>query len=112
LVEFQDALLRLDPVLQNEVYRYLVIWAADVEALARQLVPVKTGYLRSTIYAVVRDWSVNIGAEATYAYFVEAGTRNMAAKPYLFPAVQQYLPQLEQIILAAIESAKAEAGLT
>jgi HK97 gp10 family phage protein len=105
-------LLRLDPALQNEVYRYLASWAADVKALAMQLVPVKTGYLRSTIYAVVKDWLVSIGADATYAYFVEAGTRYMQAKPYLFPALQQYLPQLEQIIIAAIQSAKVEAGLT
>jgi hypothetical protein len=105
-------MLRLDPALQNEVFRYLVSWAADVKALARQLVPVKTGFLRSTIYAVVKDWLVNIGADATYAYFVEAGTKNMAAKPYLYPAIVEYLPQLEQIILAAIDAAKAEVGLT
>ncbi len=111
-MEFGDAMLRLDPALQNAVYRYLVTWANDVQALARQLVSVKTGYLRSTIYAVVKDWLVSIGAEATYAYFVEAGTRYMQAKPYLFPALQEYLPQLEQIIIEAIESAKVEAGLT
>jgi HK97 gp10 family phage protein len=105
-------MLRLDPALQNEVCRYLVRWAADVQVLAKQLVPVKSGYLRSTIYAVVKEWMVSFGADATYAYFVEAGTKYMQAKPYLFPALQEYLPQLEQIIIVAIESAKTEAGLT
>jgi HK97 gp10 family phage protein len=111
VVEFQDAMLRLDSALQDQVYRYLASWAADVKALAMQLVPVKSGRLRSSIYAVVKDWVVNIGADATYAYFVEAGTKFMAARPYLFPAIQQYLPQLEQLIIAAIEAAKQEAGL-
>ena len=111
IVEFQAAMLKLDSALQNQVYRFLASWAADVKALARKLVPVKTGHLQSTIYAVVKDWVVNVGADATYAYFVEAGTRYMQAKPYLYPAIQEYLPQLELVILAAIDAAKAEAGL-
>ena len=104
-------MLRLDPALQSQVHTYLVSWAADVEALARKLVPVRTGYLQSKIYAVVKDWLASVGAEASYAYFVEAGTRYMTARPYLFPAIQAYLPQLEQMIIAAIDAAKAEAGL-
>ena len=104
-------MLRLDAALQNEVIRFLISWAADVKALAEKLVPVKTGYLRSTIYAKVQEWIVNVGADATYAYFVEAGTKYMAARPYLYPAIQTYLPQLEQVILAAIDAAKMEAGL-
>ena len=35
----------------------------------------------------------------------------MAARPYLYPAIQAYLPQLEAMILEAIEAAKAKAGL-
>ena len=110
IVEFQAAMLQFDSGLQNQVYRFLHSWAADVKAYARQLVPVKTGYLQSTIYATVQDWVVNIGADATYALFVEQGTRYMSAQPYLYPAIQAYLPQLEQMILAAIDAAKAEAG--
>ncbi len=104
-------MLRLDPALQNEVYRFLVSWATDVKVLAQTLVPVKTGYLQSKIYAIVSQWMVTIGADTAYAYFIEAGTKYMAAHPYLYPAVQAYLPQLEQMILAAIDAAKAEAGL-
>ena len=108
--EFQAAMLKLDGALQNQVYRFLASWAADVKALARQLVPVKTGYLQSTIYAIVKDWVASIGADASYAYFIESGTRYMQAQPYLYPAIQAYLPQLEQMILEAIDAAKAEAG--
>lgn len=109
--EFTAAMESFDSAMQRHVHRLLVSWAADVKALAMQLVPVRTGHLRSTIYAVVKEWVVEVGAEATYALFVELGTRYMAARPYLFPAVQEYLPQLEQIILEALDAAKSEAGL-
>ncbi len=104
-------MLRLDSALQEQVYRYLHSWAAEVKALAMRLVPVRTGLLRSSIYVVVKDWVANFGADAVYAYFVETGTKYMAARPYLYPAILQYLPQLEQLILEAIDVAKTEAGL-
>ncbi len=104
-------MLRLDSALQIQVHNQLVRWAADVKALAEQLVPVRTGHLRSTIFATVKDWVVSVGAEATYALFVENGTRYMKERPFIYPAINQYLPELEQIILAAVDAAKAEAGL-
>jgi HK97 gp10 family phage protein len=107
---FQEAMLNFDRALQRHVHRQLASWAADVKAEAMRRVPVRTGYLRSSIYSHVSSWVVNIGAEATYALFVELGTRHMRAQPYLYPAIQEYLPQLEDIIHAAIEAAKAEAG--
>ena len=111
IAEFQAAMLQFDSGLQNQVYRFLASWAADVKAEAMRLVPVKTGYLRSTIYARVQDWVANFGADATYAYFVEMGTAHMRSQPYLYPAIQAYLPELEAVILAAIDAAKAETGL-
>jgi HK97 gp10 family phage protein len=108
--EFQAAMKQFDSGVQRHVHRLLASWAADVKALAKQLVPVRTGHLRQSIYAEVREWVVNIGAEATYALFVEFGTRYMQARPYLYPAIQTYLPQLESIIQEAIEQAKMEAG--
>jgi HK97 gp10 family phage protein len=109
--EFKQAVQQLDSAMQKYVHELLACWAADVKALAKQLAPVRTGYLRSSIYAKVQEWVAEIGAEATYAMFVEFGTRYMQARPYLFPAVEEYLPELERIILEAIDQAKAEAGL-
>ena len=97
--------------MQRQVHRQLASWAADVKALAKQLVPVRTGHLRSSIYASIKEWVAEIGAEATYALFVELGTRYIKAQPYLYPAIQEHLPRLEQIILEAIDRAKSEAGL-
>jgi HK97 gp10 family phage protein len=109
--EFKAAMQQFDSAMQRYVHRQLASWAADVKALAKQLVPVKTGHLRSSIYAKIQEWVAEIGAEATYALFVEFGTRYMQAQPYLYPAIQEHLPRLEQIICEAIDQAKTEAGL-
>lgn len=109
--EFQAAMSKFDSALQQEVQRFLAEWADAVKAEAEKLVPVRTGYLRSTIFAKVKEWVVEVGAEATYATAVEFGTRYMKAQPYLSPALEQYLPALEKVILDAIEAAKMEAQL-
>ena len=108
--EFQAALLTFEATMQGYVHAKLVSWAEDVKTEAMRRAPVRTGHLRGSIYALVKDWVVNIGAEATYALFVELGTRTLRARPYLWPSIQLYLPHLEQVISEAIDAAKAEAG--
>ncbi len=109
--EFKQAIQRFDSSMQKHVRGQLESWAEHVKTLARQLVPVRTGYLRNTIYAKIREWIATIGAEASYACWVEFGTRYMRARPFLYPAIQEHLPRLERIICDALEAAKMEAGL-
>jgi len=109
--EFKAAMDHFDSNMQRQVHERLASWAADVKALARQRVPVKTGHLRRSIYAKIGEWVAEVGAEASYAMFVELGTRYMRARPFIYPAVQEGLPRLEAIICEAIETAKREAGL-
>jgi HK97 gp10 family phage protein len=109
--EFVEAMRRLDKAMQEQVRNWLYDWAQRVASEAKRKVPVRTGYLQSTIYAMAKNWVVEVGAEAAYAYCVEFGTRYMRAQPYLYPAVQEFLPELETNIIGAIEQAKAEAGL-
>jgi HK97 gp10 family phage protein len=109
--EFQQAMSKLDSGMQRQVHQHLASLAADIKAEAKRLVPVRTGYLQSKIYAKIQEWVARIGADAAYAFFVELGTNHMQAQPYLWPAVQQYLPQLEEIICQAIDEARAGAGL-
>jgi len=78
--QFKAAMAKLDSGMQRHVHEQLASWAANVKALARRTVPVRTGYLRSTIYAKIQGWVAQIGAEATYAMFVEFGTRYMRAR--------------------------------
>lgn len=75
------------------VKQILVKTATDIEATAKSLAPVDTGFLRNSIQVDLGDIQelrarVKVGAE--YGRFVEFGTRKMAAQPYLTPAVEQH----------------------
>ena len=110
--EFRQAMQRFDSSMQKHVHCQLENWADNVKNLAQQLVPVRTGYLQSTIYAKIREWVAEIGAESHYAVFVEFGTRYVRARPFLYPAIQEHLPRLERIVCDALKAAKVEAGLS
>ena len=109
--EFAQALNRFDTGMQQQLHERLSEWAESVKTEAARLAPAKTGYLRSTLYARTREWEAEVGAEASYAASVEFGTRNARAKPFLAPAVQSRLPNLERLILQALDQAKTEADL-
>ena len=109
--EFQQAIARFDAEMQRQVHAQLAEWAESVKTEAKRLVPVRTGYLRSTIFARVQEWTAEVGAEAAYAANIEFGTRYAAAQPFLQPAVQARLPELERVVVEALDLAKVEAGL-
>lgn len=109
--EFTNAIEQFDSAMRSRVQEQLAGWGESVKADAERLVPVRTGYLQSTIYAKSQPWQIEVGAQASYAAAVEFGTKNAQAKPFLQPAVHSYLPSLERILLDALESAKLEAQL-
>ena len=108
---FSQALSRLDSAMQVRVQEKLSEWAQTVETEAMRIVPIRTGYLRSTIFARFQQWQAEVGAEASYAASVEFGTRNMQAQPFIQPALERHLPELEQYLSDALDSAGLEAGL-
>jgi HK97 gp10 family phage protein len=108
--EFAEAIKRFDMEMQRQVQEQLATWAENVKTDATRTVPVRTGYLRGTIYARVQEWNTEVGAEAAYAASVEFGTRHARAQPFISPAVQARLPELERVLLTALDSAKMEAG--
>lgn len=109
--EFAQAMNRLDTEMQSQVQARMAEWAETVRAEAAILAPVRTGYLRSTIYTRTQQWQAQVGAEAAYAAAVEFGTSHAQAKPFLQPALQQHLPELERVFSEAFDSAKTEANL-
>jgi len=109
--EFKQATARFTAEIQNQVHMQLAKWADGVKTEAKRLVPVRTGYLRSSVFAQIQEWTVEVGAEAAYAANVEFGTRYAAAQPFLQPAVEARLPELERLLSAAVDLAKVEAGL-
>ena len=62
--ELKQTLGRLDVEMQNRLHERLAEWAETVRVDAQHLAPVRTGYLRTTIYARTREWQAEIGAEA------------------------------------------------
>jgi HK97 gp10 family phage protein len=109
--EFKQAIARFDAEMQRQVHEQLAKWAETVKTEATRTVPVRTGYLRSTIFARIQEWNTEVGAEAAYAANVEFGTRYAMAQPFLNPAVQAHLPELERVLVEALNLSKVEAGL-
>lgn len=66
--------------------------ADKIAAQARAVVPVRTGYLQSSIVSVSisAGKEAEVQANAPYAAFVEYGTYKMAARPFLAPSVDMF----------------------
>jgi HK97 gp10 family phage protein len=105
----------------KELARQITAKAAfDVEAAAKQLAAVDTGFMRSAIYTETSDGSgygqgitgngrlepeLNgntedgqvawVVAGAEYSIYVEMGTAHMAAQPFMAPAADQVQPSYE-----------------
>ncbi|MGD6933718.1 MAG: HK97 gp10 family phage protein [Candidatus Bathyarchaeia archaeon] len=109
--EFKQAITRFDEAMKRQIQTKLAGWAQTTKTDAERLVPVRTGYLKSTIYAKTQDWQIEIGATAPYAALIELGNSMRRAKPFLVPAVQNRLPELQHVINEAIATAKTEARL-
>lgn len=56
--------------------------------VSRSLVPVRTGYLQSTLEADTDGYTCTAITECDYAEYVEFGTAYMAAQPYFTPAIE------------------------
>ena len=76
--------------------------------VAHQLVPVDTGYLRSTIDA--GEWGDGFWCEATadYAQYVEYGTSHMDAQPYFEPALEAAFSEAMIEAQLAVDAASEE----
>lgn len=78
--------------------------AGKITTDAKQLCPVKTGNLRSSIKATINlnGLSATVGTDVHYASFVELGTSRQRAQPFLMPAFeanrQGFLASLKRIL--------------
>lgn len=80
--------------------------ADNIARSAQMQAPVLTGYLRDSIVSS----SLSIGYEAEvhvgayYGYYVEYGTRFMAAQPFLGPAIDEHDHEMPEEIMVSLEA--------
>ncbi len=75
---------------------------------ATSLVPVDTGYLRSTIDAYSDGEGAYFSADAEYAQYPEFGTWNQSAQPYFVPALQDAIDVFVEDAMDALSEAQDE----
>lgn len=78
--------------------------AQDITDVAKQLCPVDTGNLKSSIGALpVSSERVLVGTAVLYGKFVEYGTSRSPAQPFLTPAFAQARPTFEKRLKDALK---------
>jgi hypothetical protein len=91
--------------LQNGITAALDRGGADLVDYARGIVPIRTGFLRSSIGYTVTGTDLEFIAAANYAAYVEYGTRYMTEEPYMRPAVDFCLPKITDDLAASVANA-------
>ena len=78
--------------------------AYDVEARAKDVVPVDTGNLKNSIGTTMEgDLTAVVGTAVEYAPYVEFGTYKMAARPYLGTAAEAVRPSLVEAMKGLLD---------
>lgn len=108
--ELRSRLTRLDEAVKEQVRYALAFEGEKIATAAKNLCPVRTGYLRSTIYAQIEDWTLRVGASAHYAVYVERGTRFMRGCRFLSRALWLRMQALVNAVSRAIGNAIREAS--
>jgi len=77
--------------------------AAVVEEYAQANVPVRSGRLRDSIHVEEDDeGGVLVGSDVEYALYVEEGTSDTPAEPYLRPALDASGEEVNAAVSAAV----------
>ena len=79
--------------------------ALVIAEAAENMVPVDTGFLRSSIFVREAGNNVEVGFSAEYASYVEFGTYKMVAQPYLRPAIDFFS---DEALSAIVDSVTAK----
>jgi len=109
--ELQRKLDRLDQSMREYVDQALDFEVQAMQTRAQSLAPKRSGYLASTVFAErVREWAFKLGARASYAAFVEFGTRFMEARRFLSRALELGMLGLVQHVNRAVDDAIREAS--
>ena len=70
--------------------------ALTLEKNAKQNCPVDTGKLRASITTEVGNLEAEVGTNVEYALYVEFGTSKQSAQPFMRPALDKAITQLNR----------------
>lgn len=76
------------------------------EGYAKRLCPVDTGRLRNSITHDTDDEAAYIGTNVEYAVYVEMGTVNTPAQPYLKPAAADHIERYRNILKSELQGSE------
>jgi len=110
LPQLREKLNQLDDSMKRKVHEAMWFEAEAMKNIARARCPVRTGRLRDSIYAKVRDWILQLGATAPYAIYQELGTRYIRPRRFLKNAVSLRMQSLINRVNRAIRQAIREAS--
>ena len=110
LPELREKLAQLDEGMKRKVHEAMQFEAEGMKNIVRARCPVRTGRLRDSIYAKVRDGILQLGATAPYAVYQELGTRYIRPREFLKNAVSLRMQSLINRINRAIRDAIREAS--
>ena len=79
---------------ENQILNGITDKLDDLFATIYRVMPVRTGYMRSTLALQTGDGFSQLVVTARYARFVEGGTRKMAAQPFFFPNTARMVAEL------------------
>lgn len=66
---------------------------------AQSKVPVRTGHLRSSLYAEVKENALELGGRADYTLYVEFGTsRGLPARPFIRPGAERAVTEIQKAL--------------
>ncbi len=71
---------------------------------AKAVVPVRTGRLQRSIVFGGGGWEWWVGSRLDYAPYVEFGTSRMSPRPYIWPALNQNIPNLQKNLVDMFEN--------
>jgi len=96
---------KADTNIQLAVRAELQTFGDRIKSDAEKDAPVLTGFLRSTIYARVKEWVLYVGAWADYAKFQEYGTRYIRGLHFVSNAIQTHWSQIREYMARAVNDA-------
>ena len=105
-IEFADTIDRFRTNIEASLVPNVIQRTLDTaEAVAHELVPVRTGNLRDSIHQEIGDTDGSLIASAGYAGFVELGTSKMQAEPFIQPGMEEATRAIPDIILEELQNA-------